>query len=146
MRRVVVLASFAALALGACGSSSLSMAQLRSQASRPCRAATRQLSRIRTPASPKGEAEFLKLGVAALAPELRALRRLRPPSDLDHDFANALGASARELAELRQSARRLATGGDPVVSIKMLQVRLAPLETTADSAWTRLGITACLSR
>lgn len=146
MRRMVVLASLAALGLGACGSSSLSMAQLRSQASRPCRAASRQLSLIRTPTAPKGEAEFLKLGVAALAPELRALRRLRPPSDLDHDFASALGASARELAELRQSAHRLATGGDPVVSIKTLQVRLAPLETAANGAWATLEIPACLSR
>jgi hypothetical protein len=146
MSRAVVLASLAALSLCACGSSSLSLKQLRAQASRPCTIATRELGRIPTPTSPKGEAEFLKRGVATLAPELRALHRLRPPDDLDHDFANALDASAQELAELRQSAHRLATGGDPVVSIKTLELRLAPLEAKTNSAWTKLGIPACRIR
>jgi hypothetical protein len=145
MTRAVVLASLAALSLCACGGSSLSTQQLRAQALRRCRVAARQLARIPTPISPKGEAEFLRRGVAALAPELRALRRLRPPGELEHDFANALGASARELAALALSAHRLATGGDPVVLIRTLQVQLAPLEAKANSAWATLGIPACAS-
>jgi hypothetical protein len=146
MTRALILASLAALSICACGSSSLSLQQLRSQASRPCRVATRELDRVATPSSPEGEAQFLRRGIGALAPELRALRSLRPPSDLAHDFADALGASAGELAALRESAHRLATGGDPVVSIKTLQVRLAPLEAKANGAWAALAIPACTSR
>jgi hypothetical protein len=146
MTRAVVAAALAALSICACGSSSLSMKQLQADASRPCRIADRQLNRISTPSAPTGEADFLKRGIAALAPELRALRGLRPPHNLSEDFADALGASAQVLAALRVSAHRLATGDDPVVSIKTLEVRLAPLEAKANSAWASLGVSACLSR
>jgi len=146
MTRALAVASLAALSLAACGSSSLSAQQLRSRSSPPCRIATRELDRVPTPTSPAGEAEFLKRGIAALAPELRALRGLQPPSQLTHEFSSALRAGSAELAALRQSARRLATGGDPVVSIKELELRLAPPEAEANSAWTSLGIPACLTR
>jgi hypothetical protein len=146
MTRAVVAAALAALSISACGSSSLSMKQLQADASRPCRIADRRLNRIATPAAPTGEAEFLKRGIAALAPELRSLRDLRPPHNLSEDFADALGASSQVLAALRESAHRLATGDDPVVSIKTLEVRLAPLEAKANSAWASLGVSACLSR
>jgi hypothetical protein len=146
MTRALALASLAALSLGGCGGSSLSMQQLRNQASRPCRIATRELDRTPTPSSPSGEAEFLRRGVAAIAPELRSLRGLTPASGLAHEFSSALRASSQVLAALRGSAKRLATGGDPVVSIKTLELRLAPLEAEANSAWTALGIPACFGR
>ena len=113
MIRGVAIASLAPLWLCACGSSALSTQQLRSQSSRPCRIATRELARIPTPASPSGEAGFLKRGIAALGPELRSLRGLQPPSGLAREFSSALRASAQELAALRESTNRLATGGDP---------------------------------
>jgi hypothetical protein len=146
MIRALAIASLASLWLCACGRSSLSTQQLRSQSSRPCRIATRELARIPTPASPSGEAGFLKRGIAVLAPELRSLRGLQPPSGLAHEFSSALRAGTQVLAALRESAHRLATGGDPVVSIKTLQLRLARLETEANSAWEALGIPACVSR
>jgi hypothetical protein len=146
MTRALALASLAALSLCGCGGSSLSMQQLRSQSSRPCRMANRELARIPTPASPSGEAEFLRRGIAAMAPELRSLRGLTPASDLAHEFSSALRASSQELTALRESAKRLATGGDPVVSIKTLELALAPLEAEANSAWAALGIPACVGR
>jgi hypothetical protein len=42
--------------------------------------------------------------------------------------------------------RALDHGAEPVVTVKTLQRRLAPIERAADDAWRALGIRECLSR
>jgi hypothetical protein len=146
MRRGAVIATLAALALGGCGSSSLSNTQLSRDASRICATANRHTDRIPTPTSTADSATFLARGAAALGPELKGLRALRPPSDLAPVYATALSASAAELSALRATARQLKRGDDPVSAIQTLQRRLAPIESRGDDAWHTLGISACLSR
>ena len=49
-------------------------------------------------------------------------------------------------AALRSAVKGLKTGGDPVVEIKSLQHRLAPLEARADDAWRSVDVDACVTR
>jgi hypothetical protein len=146
MRRCAVIATLAGLALGGCGSGSLSNTQLSQDASRICATANRHTNRIPTPTSTADSATFLARGAAALGPELKGLRALQPPSDLAPVYATALSASAAELGALRATARQLKRGDDPVSAFGTLQRRLAPIETRGDHAWQTLKISACLSR
>jgi hypothetical protein len=142
----LAVALMLALGVAGCGSSSLSGPQLRARAARVCSTARVATNRIPTPELPSAGAPFLSRGIAALAPELAALTRLRPGGDAAQVYASALTASRQELAALRFTLRGLRAGNDPVVAIKTLQQRLAPLESQANDAWGSLGIEACATR
>jgi hypothetical protein len=146
VRRGAAIATLAALVLGGCGSSSLSNTQLSRDASRICTTANRRTDHISAPTSTAASATFLARGAAALGPELKGLRALRPPSHLAPVYATALSASAAELSALRATVRQLDRGDDPVTAIRTLQRQLAPIESRADDAWQTLKISACLSR
>jgi uncharacterized protein YmfQ (DUF2313 family) len=148
MRPVAVLAAMLALGLGlgGCGDSSLSSTQLRNAAGRICDTAADKADALATPKSPKDAARYLNGGVAALSPELRALRTLDPPSDLADQYRVAIDATAAEVRELRSAVKGLKAGNDPVVETKTLQQKLAPLETRADSAWESIDIRGCTSK
>jgi hypothetical protein len=133
----------AAMLVAGCGSHTLSDSQLRTRATRICRLATKRTDRITTPTSPGQEAEFLKRGIAALTPELTALKRLSAPGDMSGDYRAAVEATSTELAALRSTRKGLRAGNDPVVAIKTLQQELAPAEAKASSAWTTLELPAC---
>jgi hypothetical protein len=145
VRRRFWLAVTFTLVLGliGCGSSSLSDPQLRTRAARICTAARGATNRIPTPDLPSQGAPFLSRGIAALAPELAALGKLHPGGTASKIYADALANSRLELQALRFTLRGLRAGNDPVVAIKTLQQRLAPLESAADDAWGSLGIEAC---
>jgi hypothetical protein len=138
-------ALLAAVLLAGCGSNALSDSQLRSRAGRICALATQRTGRIPTPTLPTQEAQFLSRGIAALTPELNALRRLRPPGDMAGDYRDAVEAIGSELAALRSTLKGLRAGNDPVVAIKTLQQELAPAETKASIAWSALDLQACRS-
>lgn len=145
-RGLALVAMLVALAMGGCGSSSLTSSQLRMRASGICAAARGQAERIPTPASPaRGEA-FLDHGIAVLRPELASLRALRAPSDLGPIYATAVRSYSEEARVISATARELGVGADPVAAIKGLQLRLAPLESQGEGAWQALGITACTNR
>jgi hypothetical protein len=135
-----------ALGVAGCGSSSLSGPQLRARAARVCGRARVATNRIPTPDLPSAGVRFLSRGIATLAPELAALTRLRPGGDAAKVYSSALAASRQELGALRFTLRGLHAGNDPVVAIKTLQQRLAPLESQANDAWGALGIEACATR
>ncbi len=139
-------ALLAALAIGGCGTTPLSTSQLRAGASRICGAAGRQADRVPTPGSPADGAAFLKRGITVLRPELAGLRRLRAPGDLARDYGRALTAFAGELHALAATAGELDRGDDPVIAIKTLQHRLAPIESEQNGAMRALGIPACMNR
>jgi hypothetical protein len=145
-RTIAALSVMAALLLTACGSSSLSDAQLRTSAGQICTTANRRTARIPSPTQPTDAAAYLTRGLAALTPEVTQLRAMHPPSDLADDYRVAIDAAAAELTALRSAVRGLRTGDDPVVEIKTLQHRLAPLEARADDAWRSVDIGACVSR
>jgi hypothetical protein len=143
-RRLALAATLtSALALAGCGSSALSAPQLRARAGRICSAARVATNRIPTPDTPSAGAPFLSRGISALAPELKALKRLQPGGDAATNYAGAVADGRQELQALRFTIRGLRAGNDPVVAIKTLQQRLAPLESRADDAWGSLGIEAC---
>jgi iron complex transport system substrate-binding protein len=136
-------ALLAAVLVAGCGSSTLTGSQLRSSAARICALAAQRTDRIGTPTLPTQETAFLRRGIAALTPELRALRRLRAPGDMTDEYRDAVAATASELARLRSAAKGLRAGNDPVVAIKTLQQQLAAPEARARSAWTTLELPAC---
>lgn len=146
MNRRALVTVLVVLGAGGCGSGSLSGTQLRSQATRACQTADGQTDRIPTPTSPDGGVAFLKRGIAALAPELVRLRALRPPSDLAQVYSTAISASSDELRALRATVRGLEADGDPVIAIKTLEQKLAPMESQASGAWQALEVPACVNR
>jgi len=143
-RGLLVAALLVAGLFSGCGAHSLSDRQLRTRATRICSLATQRTDRIATPTLPSEGARFLGRGIAALTPELTALRKLRAPGDMTDDYRNALAATAKQLAVLRSTLNGLRAGNDPVVAIKTLQQELAPAESQADSAWMALDLPACL--
>jgi hypothetical protein len=146
VRRLAGLVLVVALGLAGCGgASTLSTAQLHTRATLTCNLARRRTNRIATPALPTQGARFLNRGIAVLAPELAALKLMRPPSDMAHDYKLALAASQGELQALRSALRGLKAGNDPVVAIKTLQQQLSPLESRAHVAWSSLDLPACAS-
>ncbi len=142
-RRAAGAVAAVALAVSGCGSASLSDAQLRSDALRACISAADRLNRIPAPRSPSGAETFLRRGVSALQPELTALKRLSPTSQLAGAYARARTATRREVDALGSTLTGLRAGHDPVVAIKTLQTDLLPLERRARAAWHALGVPTC---
>jgi hypothetical protein len=140
---LLAAALLAAALLAGCGSTALTDTQLRSRAGRICALATRRTNRIATPTTPSQEARFVSLGIAAMAPELTALRRLRAPGGMADDYRDAVAATSAELTALRSTLKGLKAGNDPVVAIKTLQQQLAPAEMKASIAWSALELPAC---
>jgi hypothetical protein len=141
-----VVVALSALAIGSCGSSSLSAPALRRGATRACRIGSRLTGRIALPSSPNHGTAFLRRGIAALEPELARLRLLNPPSSAAAPYHTALGAFVEKLAELRSTLRALGRGADPISAFRGLQSRLGPIETREDAAWRSLNVTACLDQ
>jgi hypothetical protein len=135
-----------ALAIGSCGSSSLSAPALRKNATRVCTIGSRRTGRIGLPSDPNRGTAFLQRGIAALEPELARLRRLNPPSSAAATYHAALDAFARKLAELQSTLRALDHGADPIAAFRDLQSRLEPIETREDAAWRSLHVAACLDQ
>jgi hypothetical protein len=142
----IALALLAAIWQGGCGSSALSTTALRSQASRICGRADTRENRIPTPTATAQATAFLKRGVAAIKPELAALRRLDAGGKAAAVYRHALAELDAELRGLQASVAGLERGADPVIAIKTLQRQLAPVELKADADWRALGIPACLNR
>jgi hypothetical protein len=136
----------AALTAAGCGTSTLSAAQLRSDATKTCDLARQRTERIATPSTPGGGISFLSRGIAALAPQQSTLQALHPPSDLAGNYRSALDASQKQLTALRSALTDLKAGSDPVTAVKSLQRKLSPLEAKGDAAWHSLGIPACADR
>ena len=135
-----------ALMTWGCGSTPLSLKNLRQDATAICQTAARRTARIAAPAAPDGTSAFLAAGIAALAPELHDLRGLDPPSAQQAGFRTATGELARSLDLLRQTRTAITHGTDAAAAVRGLQSSLAPVQARGDSAWQQLGIPACVSR
>lgn len=148
MRRWLAVAALAVLlaALGGCGSSALSSSQLHTAATRICSGAARRTDRIAAPASPGQTQAFLKRGIASLTPELTQLRALRPPGEVSDVYRATVQDFAQQLGDLRIAMHDLGSGEDPVIALKTLQHRLAPLESDENGGWQALQLPACLAR
>jgi hypothetical protein len=146
IRRILLLAGVAALAMTGCGATSPSITRLRAQATRVCKRAEVQSARIAPPPVPARTAPFLRRGIAVLRVELADLHTLRVPRAQAGAYSVAVGALAHELAILTSTAHDLDRGADPLTTIKTLQHRLAPVEADDDAAWRTLGVPACVNR
>lgn len=139
--------ALATLAVAGCGGGgALSMAQLRDRATQICGTAARESAAIPAPAVPARTEPFLRRGTTVLGPELEKLHALKPPSDVADVYATAVRAFSLKLEALNRTLRGIERGDDPVGSIKSLQQRLSPIESSEDGAWRALEIPACLNR
>jgi len=143
--RQLIVTGAAALLLVGCGSTTLSSKQLRTRATSMCTVAARKAGNIPTPTDPAGGAGFLRRGVAALSPEVAALKRLKPPSDVADVYENSVKGLEQQLSLVSATIQHLRRGQDPVVAMKTLQQRLSPIEASVDGGWRTLGIPACIS-
>jgi len=136
----------AALVLAGCGGSPLSSKQLEAQVTHICTATSLRTSRIASPVSPAASAAFLDRGAIALTPELRALQAIHPPGEVADVYTATVGSLAQKIRELRETAREIARGSDPVKALQRLQRKLGPLESQENDGWQALQLPACLSR
>jgi hypothetical protein len=134
------------LAVAACGSSTSSPAQVRSQASAICARANARIGRITTPTNATGALAFLDNGIASIKPELTQLQRLSVSGDAANVWNTAVRTLSQQLAVLETTASKIRGGADPVQAFRSLQQTLSPLETQADGAWQALQIPACQSQ
>lgn len=148
MKRWLAAGAVAALGIvgGGCGSSALSDSQLHNAATRICTQANHQTAGIATPTSPEETETFLRRGIAALAPELRDLRELRPPSEVADVYDASVKAFAQKIAYMDVAMHDLGHGEDPVIALKTLQHRLQALEPAENGGWRALELPACVSR
>jgi hypothetical protein len=133
-------------AIGGCGSTPLSLKDLRQDATAVCQTAARRTARIAAPTAPAETGAFLAGGIAALTPELHDLRALDPPGADATEFRTATGALAESIDLLRQTRAAIVHGTDPAAAIRGLQSTLAPVRARGSAAWTGLGIPACVNR
>ncbi|HWE31862.1 MAG TPA: hypothetical protein VG410_00175 [Solirubrobacteraceae bacterium] len=145
MRRAL-LVGLALTALAGCGSSSLSDHDLRADAAVACRHASQRLSRIIQPASATAALPFLRRGIAVLGPELAALRRLAPGTDLSAAYHATVANFGAAVQRVRGTVAVLTSGGDPVASFTTLEHELTPIVAGENAGWRRLQIPACVSR
>src|SRR5205085_5449083 len=117
----------AAFAVVACGSSSPSQNQLRSQATAICSRANRLIGRIATPPSEAGGEAFLRRGIGTLTPELQQLKQLKAPDDTADVWSTAVQSLSGELSALQSTVAKIDGGADPTTVYKSLQQTLAPL-------------------
>lgn len=147
MRRLAAsLVAALGVICGGCGSAPLSETQLHADAIRICAEAGRRTDRIPTPTSPAETKTFLTRGIATFTPELRELRKLRPPHEAAAVYAATVNAFANKLADLRTAMRDLAHREDPVIVLKTLQHRLEPLQAAENQGWEALELPTCVSR
>jgi hypothetical protein len=144
--RAPAAAALAALTIAGCGGSSLSDRDLRGDATQVCNIARVRTNRIAQPSSPAAGIAFLRRGAAVLGPELAALRRLGPPSDLASRYEATLAEFSRGLTLVRSAIGRLGDGGDPVKEFKALQQQLAPVLALENASWRALELPACVKR
>jgi hypothetical protein len=133
-------------ALAGCGGDTLGAQELRSRATTACATAGRQINGIAMPSSPAGDRLFLTEGVAALRPELTALKTLRPPRALAGTYTSSLGELGQIVSTLDATAAAVGQGSDPVIAFKTLEQQLAPIEAQQNQAWQALGVPACILR
>jgi hypothetical protein len=146
VRRLALLAIVAVFGCSGCGSKPLSSTQLVIRGTRVCAAAGRQTDFIATPTSPAGTAAYLRRGIAVMTPELAALKALRPPSDVADVYSTGIDSFSDKLSALKSALHDLNRGTDPVLAVKALQQKLAPLESQENGAWQALQLPACLNR
>jgi hypothetical protein len=133
------------VALAGCGSSPLSLNDLRTQATAICQTATTQAGRIGTPSTAAATRAFLAAGAAVLKSEVTKLQKLDPPSAQAGQYRTAVGAVSEELQLVRQTLAAVAHT-DPATAVGGLQRALTPVRSRGDAAWRALGIPACISR
>ncbi|MCW2954274.1 MAG: hypothetical protein JWQ48_3444 [Conexibacter sp.] len=143
---VVALLTLLAVVLSACGESSLSAAELRSQAGAICHGTADAIDRIAVPNTPDQGARFLRRGLLRMGPELTRLKTLKPPKDLEPEYRQAIAMATRELNTISEHERRIRGGADVIETFRTLETALAPITQIENRAWQALQLPACVRR
>jgi hypothetical protein len=143
---LIALLTLLAGVLSACGDSRLSAAELRSQAGAICHATADAIDRIAVPDTPDQGARFLRRGLLRMGPELTRLKALKPPTDLEPEYRQAIELATRELSTISDHERRIRGGSDVIDTFRALEAALAPITQTENRAWRALQLPACVRR
>jgi hypothetical protein len=134
------------LALGGCGSDSLSTDQLRSQASTICTRTAAATDRIAVPNTADQGSRFLSEGVAQLRPAIAQLRQLKPPDSMSKEYQRAVALGDQEVTLIAKHRQAIAKGEDVIDTFRRLASQLTPLTNQEDAYWRALLIPACVRR
>ena len=130
------------LTVAGCGADGLTLAQVRARATLICDTAADRTAHIRLPADPSGGPRFLEQGIAALAPELRALRALGDHGNL-HTAVAAMTASWPRCARRGRACGPATTRWWPS---RPCSSSCSYSSARANAAWRELKVPACVSR
>jgi hypothetical protein len=142
----LTLLTLLAIVLSACGENRLSAAQLRSQAGAICHGTADAIDRIAVPNTPDEGARFLRRGLLRMGPELTRLKTLKPPTDLEPEYRQAIQMATRELNVISDHERKIRGGADVIETFRALETALAPITQTENRAWRALQLPACVRR
>jgi hypothetical protein len=143
---VAPLLAVLALVLAGCGTTTLTAAQMRTQAGRICAHAAERAARIPAPATPDASERFLRAGLGAMRPAAEGLRALKPPDEMRESYGQAVALNAKALASVARQEHAIARGEDAPTAFRRLQAELDPIVRVEDATWRALQIPACVTR
>jgi hypothetical protein len=142
-RRLLPLAaSFAALALTACGGGGeLSKSELVSKADKICKQTSADLDKIPTPTKPADLAEYGQKASDAIGEGTDKLKDLKPPSSVEKDYNTFTSAAARQ-KELASELADVAKSGDRA-KIQAVLTKAQKADSEGKTAAKNIGFKEC---
>ncbi len=128
---------------GGGGSDTLSADEFRTQADAICQDYNTQAAAIGDPASPSEFSAKLKQLVPLQAAQLAKLEALKPPSELDGTFSEALTLLKKQQATLTSAQTRIDGGEDPTAVINDISAEASATGDEADQKAKDLGLKVC---
>lgn len=137
----LLTASLAVGAAGCGGSSTLTHAQLVSQANAVCRTKNTQVAALGNPSTLAGLQHALALGIPIAEQAETKLRALKPPASDAATFRDTLALDAQALAVDRQA--EAAAGAGNVTSFRRFLQQATSISNQARAKASQLGLTDC---
>ena len=128
---------------GGGGSDTLSAEEFRTQADAICQDYNTQAAAIGDPESPSEFSAKLKEIVPLQAAQLAKLEALKPPSELEGTFNEALALLTKQQATLTSAQERIDGGEDPTAVITDISAEASATGDEADQKAKDLGLPVC---
>lgn len=136
----------AAVALAGCGgggSDSLSADEFRSQADAICADANAKTDALAEPTSAATFLPYLRAGLPIQEAQLGKLEALKPPSELQGAYSEALDLLKQKQAAVTAAADRIEGGEDTEAVVKDVSDDIDAIDKQADAKAEELGLTVC---
>lgn len=128
---------------GGGGSDSLSADEFRTQADAICADYNTQADALTDPTSPSEYLTSLKEIVPLQTAQLAKLKDLKPPSELEKPFNEALALLDKQQGVLDSAVTRLEGGEDPTKVLSAIATQAGDLGDQADAKAEELGLKVC---